>query len=90
MRVQQAQGQDAAVLNEFAQYLLRIGDGRELIIKDDLVRIPPGMTLSGYSTDSLINAVYGQMDDSERTSTFLTSHAIVTPKNVNVHALIDR
>ena len=40
MRVQQAQAQaqDASVLRYFANYLLRIGDGRKPTVVNDMVR----------------------------------------------------
>ena len=45
MRVQQAQtqAQDPAVLRDFADYLLRIGDGREPTIANGMVQLPPQM-----------------------------------------------
>ena len=87
MRVQQAANTvDGAELREFAEYLLRIGNGSEPLVPgtEDRVLISPHMLMPRYNTYDLIDAVFGDLHSPNVNMEFLTSRAILTPKNVDV------
>jgi len=92
MRVQHAQGssQSADELQQFADYLLRIGDGREPTVDPSMVRLPTDMVLRSTNQADLISAVYGDLLSGDRSPAFLVSRAILTPKNVDITALNEK
>lgn len=85
----------ASTLDDFSKYLLRIGDGVEQIVRGTQfdVTLPESMMIRGTNTTTgLMNAVYHgfssntyQLDK----ELFLTSRAILTPKNSNVSMIND-
>ncbi|KAG2212474.1 hypothetical protein INT45_013811, partial [Circinella minor] len=90
MRVQQAANSaDANQLRDFAEYLLRIGNGAEPIVPntEDRVQIPTQMLMPRYNTYDLIAAVFGNLHLPTVNRQFLTSRAILTPKNKDVAIL---
>ena len=80
---------DANELRDFSEYLLRIGNGTEPLVPDteDRVRIPTRMLMPRYNTYDLITAVFGNLHLLNVNREFLTSRAILTPKNKDVAAL---
>jgi ATP-dependent DNA helicase PIF1 len=83
----------AAELQDFAEYLERIGDGTEPVYHDigeDFVLIPPNMCCSGNTIQDLIEEVYGGIqgcDTADARKNFLAERAILTPLNENVDVL---
>ncbi|KAG2206894.1 hypothetical protein INT45_011895, partial [Circinella minor] len=87
MRVQQAVNTvDGTELREFAEYLLRIGNGSEPLVPgtEDRILINPCMLMPRYNTYDLIDAVFGDLHSPNVNIEFLTNRAILTPKNVDV------
>jgi len=82
MRVQQLIGNDAVEQAEFAEYLLRIGNGTQPTVRarnvDDYVQLSEESCVD--SVDQLIDAVF---DDLQRVEMW-TNRAILTPKNDDV------
>ncbi|KAG2214033.1 hypothetical protein INT45_003163, partial [Circinella minor] len=90
MPVQQAANTaNANQLRDFAEYLLRIGNGAEPIVPntEDRVQIPTQMLMPRYNTYDLIAAVFGNLHLPTVNRQFLTSRAILTPKNKDVAIL---
>ena len=92
MRVQHAANTaDGEQLLEFAEYLLRIGNGTEPLVPntEDRVQIPAHMLMPRYNTYDLIATVFGNLHLPSIGHDFLTSRAILTPKNKDVTVLND-
>ncbi|KAG2227435.1 hypothetical protein INT45_007460 [Circinella minor] len=90
MRVQQAASTvDANELRDFPEYLLRVDNGAEPLVLDteDRVQIPTQMVMPRYNTYDLIAAVFGNLHLPTVNCEFLTSRAILTPKNKDVSIL---
>jgi len=92
MRVQHVQGsnQSADELQQYADYLLRIGDGRGPTVDPSMVRLPTDMVLRSTNQADLISAVYGDLRSGHQSLAFLVSRAILTPKNVDMTALNEK
>ncbi|KAJ8651412.1 hypothetical protein O0I10_013044 [Lichtheimia ornata] len=87
MRVQHAANpNNAENLQQFADYLLSIGDGREPIVEgsEDRIRVHDSMLLGGYNTLTLIDTIFGDLSSVPSSSDFFMSRAILTPKNRDV------
>lgn len=92
MRVQQAaHTNEAATLQEFANYLLSVGSGREAVFvgTEDRIRLPDNMVLPSDNLLSLIDYTFGDLATTPLTNAFLMGHAILTPKNKHVAAIND-
>jgi ATP-dependent exoDNAse (exonuclease V) alpha subunit len=93
MRVQQAlslnNSELAAALQDFASYILSIGNGSATTIENtDLIRIPDDMILPGSDLATLAEAIYGNFDHASVLSAqALTAKAILAPKNTDVNDL---
>ena len=95
MRVLQATGTEAAILDSFSKYLLRIGNGSEPTIEGTEfdIALDNNMLISNKNPiNTFLNTVYqdfqGQSFDQDREA-FLTSKAILTPKNTDVNTIND-
>lgn len=71
---------------QFADYLLRIGNGVEDADAEGCVRIPdniciPSSTQEGSELDLLINSVFPTFDENLGDLTYITSRAILTTRN---------
>ena len=95
MRVLRAVGEEAAVLDKFSKYLLRIGDGSEPTIggTEFDVAIDPCMALpNGSNLNKLYEAVYHNFSGSvfsNNMGTFLTSRAVLTSNNADANNVND-
>lgn len=90
MRIQRMHGLTPEQANNFAQYLLRIGDGREqTVVKglfDDFVRLPDSMCVKTKTVNSLTSAVFPTFDNIQS----FAARAILAPKNVDVEHINDQ
>ncbi|XP_019447295.1 PREDICTED: uncharacterized protein LOC109350519 [Lupinus angustifolius] len=76
----------------FAEYLMRIGDGVEPTIRDDLVKIHYDMTIRWEGEDSiqqLIHEIFPNLGSHGWDASYMSERAILTPTNENVHKLND-
>ncbi|XP_019413906.1 PREDICTED: uncharacterized protein LOC109325794 [Lupinus angustifolius] len=76
----------------FAEYLMRIGDGVEPTIRDDLVKIHHDMTITWEGEDSiqqLIHEIFPNLGSHGWDASYMSERAILTPTNENVHKLND-
>ena len=92
MRVMMSSGENQAELAQFAEYLLRIGDGREPCVEglgSDFIKIPDDLCLSDPTVANLIDAVYGLLPTMWDNQSWLSQRAILTPKNVDVDIIND-
>jgi ATP-dependent DNA helicase PIF1 len=85
--------QGALALEQFSEWLLRIGNGMELVRRDmgeDSIRIPDNMCCNGEGVGAFIEEIYGGLrscSTMEERITYITQHAIVTPFNDEVDKL---
>lgn len=88
MRVRRLQGDDAARQQAFADYLLRIGEGREPTRGDtDYVELQRAVCDTD-SADELVAAVYGDL--SQVSGDVLVNHCILAPKNEDADAINEK
>jgi hypothetical protein len=97
MRVQQAQTENnadlARILQDFSDQLIRIGDGTEPTLGDtDKIRLPNEWCLAADSTIVLSDWVFGDITDTsirplDRNLNWLSTKAILTPKNKDVNKI---
>lgn len=83
MRVQRAVGADAAVLQDWADKLLLVGEGRA----GNPMLIPAGMACTTENPAHLIHDIFGDLSDVEGSRNLLITRAILTPKNDGVDML---
>jgi hypothetical protein len=90
MRIQRMHELITEQADNFAQYLLRIGDGREqTVVKglfDDFVRLPDSMCVKTKTINSLISAVFPTFNNIQS----FAARAILAPKNVDVEHINDK
>ncbi|CAL0312721.1 unnamed protein product [Lupinus luteus] len=76
----------------FAEYLMRIGDGVEPTIRDDLVKVPQQMTIRWEGDDSiqqLIQVIFPNLGSHGWDNCYMSERAILTPTNENVQKVND-
>jgi hypothetical protein len=92
MRVMMSTGENQAELAQFANFVLRIGDGREPAVEGlgtDFIKMPDSMCLTDPTVTNLIDNVYTDMTTKWRDVAWLSERAILTPKNDDVDMLND-
>jgi hypothetical protein len=90
MRLQQLNDHDAEQQKQFSEYLIRIGEGREPVIKDlgeDIIRLPDEICLPNYHTPDLIDFVYDRMESNHLKNDYFLDRAILCTKNITVDRL---
>lgn len=94
MRVQLYQQQgDAATARaqqDFAEFLLRVGDGTEAVeadVGDDMIRLPPAMCAATQDPADLLKTIYGTDPAAFQDPSFMVGRGILTPKNADVDVL---
>ncbi|CAL0322783.1 unnamed protein product [Lupinus luteus] len=76
----------------FAEYLMRIGDGVEPTIRDDLVKVPQQMAIRWEGDDSiqqLIQVIFPNLGSHGWDNCYMSERAILTPTNENVQKVND-
>ncbi|KAB2600457.1 hypothetical protein D8674_010728 [Pyrus ussuriensis x Pyrus communis] len=75
---------------EFSEFLLRVGDGNEDVIMDDMVKLPECMVIpweSEHSINQLIAKIFPDLVDHINDATYMVERAVVTPTNEDVDML---
>ncbi|XP_073133319.1 uncharacterized protein [Henckelia pumila] len=68
---------------EFSQFLLRVGDGMQDIVKDNFIRLSDSMIIpweGEQSIHQLINSIFPRMEDHVNDAEYMVDRAIITPK----------
>ncbi|XP_076886916.1 uncharacterized protein LOC143536921 [Bidens hawaiensis] len=77
----------------FSEYLLRVGDGKELCVDGMFIRIPQNMsipfTTQEASIKELVNTIFPDLQANARSTEYMTSRAILTTKNEDVDRIND-
>ncbi|XP_047252267.1 ATP-dependent DNA helicase PIF1-like [Capsicum annuum] len=77
--------------SSFSKLLLRIGNGEEPIIRDDLVLLPKQLVIEiksdGTGTDALLEKIFPELDKNIDSAKFMTERAILANRNEFVDQL---
>ncbi|XP_050916434.1 uncharacterized protein LOC127131565 [Lathyrus oleraceus] len=76
--------------HEFAQFLMRIGDGNEPAKEDDMVKMPAEIVIPWEGESSikkLIQHTFPQLENHGWDASYMVERVILTPKNCDVHML---
>ncbi|CAG8736815.1 36573_t:CDS:2, partial [Racocetra persica] len=76
--------EDNPEANNFKNFLLRIGNGTEPTINDDMIRLPDHMTIEWFNDNSLqtlIKEIYPFIPSHLSNTSYFTNRAILTTKN---------
>jgi ATP-dependent DNA helicase PIF1 len=78
----------------FSDYLLRIGNGTEETITDDYVHLPEDIVI-GYTdtndcVDKLIQHVFPSLEDNAKSTSYMSTRAILSTKNEHVDQLNEK
>jgi len=76
---------------EFAEFLLKIGDGTYTINPgtEDIITLPSNMVITKGILTNLIDFVYPNLAENCGNANYMVNKAILTPKNVNVDIVSD-
>ena len=78
---------------EFSEFLLRVGNGEQPTVVEDMIQLPSPMVLPWEGEESinqLIIQVFPNLDCHVNDSQYMVERAIITPKNDDVDALNER
>jgi hypothetical protein len=90
LRRAQEPGQNAGELQDYAERLIRIGDGAEQIYEargPECIALPADIVVKGGTIQDLIQHVFGELPERHADTEYLCERAILTPKNVTVDKL---
>jgi ATP-dependent DNA helicase PIF1 len=76
---------------EFAEFLLKIGDGTYTVNPgtEDVITLPSNMVITKGTLTNLIDFVYSDLVENCGNANYMVSRAILAPKNINVDAVSD-
>ncbi|KAF7815403.1 uncharacterized protein G2W53_029372 [Senna tora] len=77
----------------FSEWLLRVGDGIESVIENNMIKIPPDMGIPWEGEDplnNLINRVFPDLSRHMNDSSYMVERAILTLTNEEVNRLNDK
>ncbi|KAF7826335.1 ATP-dependent DNA helicase PIF1-like [Senna tora] len=77
----------------FSEWLLRVGDGIESVIENDMIKVPPDMGIpweGEYPLNDLIDRVFPDLSRHMNDSSYMVERAILTLTNEEVDRLNDR
>ncbi|XP_020254142.1 ATP-dependent DNA helicase PIF1-like [Asparagus officinalis] len=78
----------------FSEFLLRVGNGNEPTVADDLIALPTSILIKNQSDDlpedCLINAIFPSLDENFKFIDYMKDRAILATKNEYVDMLNDR
>ncbi|KAK4391408.1 60S ribosomal protein L39-1 [Sesamum angolense] len=77
----------------FSDFLLRVGNGDEPTIENDMIRIPDSMAMhweGENSIDELINAIFPDLSSHMYDTDYMENRAIITPLNDDVNKLNEK
>ncbi|XP_061998858.1 uncharacterized protein LOC133716142 [Rosa rugosa] len=72
---------------KFADFLLRVRDGNEPFVQDDMIRIPDALVIPWVGDESLgqlIASIFPGLEDIAFDSSYMVDRAIITPRNEDV------
>ncbi|XP_050142238.1 uncharacterized protein LOC126618215 [Malus sylvestris] len=75
------------------EFLLRVGDGNEDVIMDDMVKLLECMVIpweSEHSINQLIAKIFPDLEDHINDATYMVERAVVTPTNEDVDMLNEK
>ena len=75
---------------EFAKYIQRIGVGNEPFIMDNLIKLPPSMTMQWedqHSIYNLIDQVFSSLQEHANDARYMVDRALLIPINDDVEQL---
>ncbi|CAN6571616.1 unnamed protein product [Malus baccata var. baccata] len=78
---------------EFSEFLLRVDDGNEDVIMDDMVKLPECMVIpweSEHSINQLIAKIFPDLENHMNDATYMVEMAVVTPTNEDVDMLNEK
>ena len=71
----------------FAEWLLRIGDGREPSNENDQITLPPEVHLPSNTLQEMVDATFPQGPNGD--PQYMAKRCCLTPKNINSHVIND-
>jgi ATP-dependent DNA helicase PIF1 len=92
MRLQQTSSPlETQKQKEFADFLLKIGDGTYTVDPGtkDIITLPSNMAITNGTLTDMIDFVYPNLEENCGNANYMVSKAILTPKNVNVDIISD-
>ncbi|KAL6196845.1 hypothetical protein ACLB2K_032458 [Fragaria x ananassa] len=78
---------------QFAEFLLRVGDGSEHVIDDEMIRIPECMVIpweSEQSINKIIDDVFPNLSNHVNNARYMVDRALITPLNDDVDMLNEK
>ncbi|XP_070660613.1 uncharacterized protein [Malus domestica] len=75
---------------DFAEFLLRVGDGNESFVEDDMIRIPDSLIIPWHGDESigeLIGFVFPRLEENAFNISYMVDRAIITPRNEDIDKL---
>ncbi|XP_024190810.1 uncharacterized protein LOC112194807 isoform X4 [Rosa chinensis] len=79
--------------HQFAEFLLRVGDGSEQVINDEMIRLPECMVVpweSDQSINLIIDEVFPNLGDHVNDARYMVDRALITPINDDVDVLNEK
>ncbi|XP_021866617.2 uncharacterized protein [Spinacia oleracea] len=78
---------------EFAAFLLRVGDGCEPMVHENMKKLPPSLCVTNgnqNSIDSLVHEIFPNLTEHVGDVTYMVERAIITPTNNEVDMLNEK
>ncbi|XP_004308375.1 PREDICTED: uncharacterized protein LOC101294118 [Fragaria vesca subsp. vesca] len=78
---------------QFAEFLLRVGDGSEHVIDDEMIRLPECMVIpreSEQSINKIIDDVFPNLSNHVNDARYMVDRALITPLNDDVDMLNEK
>ncbi|CAL8991776.1 unnamed protein product [Prunus brigantina] len=78
---------------QFSQFLLRVGDGEEPVVGDDMIRVPECMVIpweNELSINEFIYQVFPNLEDHINDASYMVERAVITPTNEDVDMLNEK
>ncbi|KAL6130538.1 hypothetical protein ACLB2K_068917 [Fragaria x ananassa] len=79
--------------HRFGEFLLRVGDGSEQVIHDDMIRLPESMVIPWQSDQSIfqiIDTVFPNLGDHVGDARYMVDRALITPLNDDADMLNEK
>ncbi|XP_068323274.1 uncharacterized protein [Pyrus communis] len=75
---------------DFAEFLLRVGDGNESFVEDDMIRIPDSFVIPWHGDESigeLIGFGIPRLEENAFNISYMVNRVIITPRNKDIDKL---
>jgi len=84
-KIQLSTNMRARADTSFSNFLLRVGNGEEITIKDNLIALPEQMTVQqtqhGNPEETLIREIFPALQENYRSADYITQRAILASRN---------